>query len=73
MIQLPMFLPLAQLILTHFLVNIYNYDQDDVLLCVSWLGFGVTLGVHGMFINEIIYEITTYLDIYALSIKHKRA
>lgn len=73
MIQLPMFLPIVQILLSQLLVNIYNYDENAVLTCVSWLGFGVTLGVHAMFITEIIYEITTYLDIYALSIKHKRA
>lgn len=73
MIQLPMFLPAAQVVLTYILVSLYGYDQSDVFICVSWLGFGLTLGVHAMFINDIIYEITTYLDIYALSIKHKRA
>ncbi|KAK6454262.1 alcohol phosphatidyl transferase [Scheffersomyces xylosifermentans] len=71
--QFPMFVPLAQLFVSKVLINIYGYNYHTTLSAISWLGFGVTLGIHGMFIAEIIYEITTYLDIYALSIKHKRA
>ncbi|ABN64479.1 alcohol phosphatidyl transferase [Scheffersomyces stipitis CBS 6054] len=72
-VQVPMYVPLLQLAVTKILITLYGYDYDDTLLAVSWLGMGVTLGIHGVFIADIIYEITTYLDIYALSIKHKRA
>lgn len=71
-IQFPMFVPMAQYLICLFTINVFGYNYDNVLHSVSWLGFGVTLGIHGMFIAEIIYEITTYLDIYALSIKHKK-
>lgn len=73
MVQFPMFVPVFQLLITFFCVNVYKYDQFDVIYSLAWLGFGTTLGIHAMFINEIIYEITTFLDIYALSIKHKKA
>ncbi|EGV65674.1 Phosphotransferase [Yamadazyma tenuis] len=73
MVHLPMIVPVVQLVTTKFCVDVYGYDLFDVVYSSAWLGFGVTLGIHGSFINEIIYEITTYLDIYALSIKHKKA
>ncbi|KAI3406558.1 EPT1 [Candida oxycetoniae] len=72
-IQIPMFIPLAQLIISKVLVGVFDYNRSSVLNSVSWLGFGVTLGIHGIFVGEVITEITQYLDIYALSIKHKRA
>lgn len=72
MVQFPMFVPLLQLISTFTFTKIFDYDYYDTVYSIAWLGFGVTLGIHAMFINEIIYEITTYLDIYALSIKHKK-
>ncbi|CAK7905839.1 cholinephosphotransferase 1 [[Candida] anglica] len=72
-IQPPMFLPILQTILAHVLIGVYDFDRSTVLTGLSWSGLGITLGIHGMFITEIIYEITTYLDIYTLSIKHKRA
>lgn len=71
-IQFPMFVPIGQLMICYICINIFDYNYDNVLTIITWLGFGVTLGIHGMFIAEIIYEITTYLDIYALSIKHKK-
>lgn len=70
--QFPMFVPVAQLIIIWFSINVLNYNYEATLSAVTWLGFGITFGIHGMFITEIIYEITTYLDIYALSIKHKK-
>ncbi|CAK9442288.1 uncharacterized protein LODBEIA_P60310 [Lodderomyces beijingensis] len=72
-VQIPMFVPVGQLILSKILIDIYGLDQSTVVTNISWLGFGVTLGIHGIFVGEIITEITQYLDIYALSIKHKRA
>ncbi|CUM66061.1 uncharacterized protein PRCAT00003715001 [Priceomyces carsonii] len=72
-IQVPMFLPLFQLFISKILISFYNYDEHKVLTAISWLGMGMTLGIHGVFVSEIIYEITDYLDIYALSIKYKKA
>lgn len=71
--QFPMIIPSCQLIIAKILINFYNFDHDLVLFAVSWLGVGTTLGIHGVFVAEIITEITNYLDIYALSIKHKKA
>lgn len=73
MIQFPMFVPIMQLLTTKCCIDLLGYDRFDVIYSLTWLGFGVTLGIHAMFINDIIYEVTTYLDIYALSIKHKKA
>lgn len=70
--QLPTFLPIVQLVVAKFLVNVYGYNQTGTLGAVMWTGVGVTLGVHGFFVAEIILDITSFLDIYALSIKHKK-
>lgn len=72
-VQIPMFVPIIQLVLSKVLISIYKFPADTVLSAICWLGLGLTLGIHSVFVTEIIYEITTYLDIYALSIKHKRA
>lgn len=71
-IQYPMFVPIGQLILSKILIDIYGYGTAKVLHAISWLGCGITLGIHAIFVAEVITEITTYLDIYALSIKHKK-
>ena len=63
---------IGQLILSKILIDIYGYGTAKVLHAISWLGCGITLGIHGIFVAEVITEITTYLDIYALSIKHKK-
>ena len=65
-------IPLTQLSLYLIVVNLFNGDPKQVSHALSWLGFGVSLGIHGFFINEIIYEFTSYLDIYALTIKHPK-
>ncbi|CAH2350695.1 choline/ethanolaminephosphotransferase 1 [[Candida] railenensis] len=71
-IQAPMFLPVSQISICWLLTNVYGFDYDIVLGAVNWIGLGLTLGIHAMFVTEMIYEITTYLDIYTLSIKHKK-
>lgn len=73
MTQYPMYLPLIQLVVCKFLIEIYGYDTESVLFASSWLSVGLALGIHAFFVAEIIYEITTHLDIYALSIKHKKS
>lgn len=73
MVQFPMFVPTIQLILSKILIQVYGMEEQKVLNSVSWLGCGIVMGIHIIFVSEIIYEITTYLDIYALSIKHKKA
>ena len=65
-------IPLTQLSLYLIVVNLFNGDPKQVSHALSWFGFGVSLGIHGFFINEIIYEFTSYLDIYALTIKHPK-
>ena len=66
----PLFIPLVQIILYLTITDILGYDSDKVVFALTWLGCGVSLGMHFIFINDIIYEFTQYLDIYALSIKH---
>ncbi|CCH60548.1 hypothetical protein TBLA_0D00380 [Henningerozyma blattae CBS 6284] len=72
MINPPMFLPVLQIATYLFMVNGLNYEQITVSTALSWFGFGLSVGMHAFFINEIIYEFTTYLDMYALSIKHPK-
>lgn len=71
MLHLPMFFPIIQLILMAIFEKL-GYDSESTIFALVWLGFGLTLGVHGLFFNEIIYEFTTYLDVYALFIKHPK-
>lgn len=65
-------LHVLQLILYFILVPILGHPSKIVIKSLSWVGLGLSLGVHAMFINEIIYEFTTYLDVYALRIKHPK-
>lgn len=67
-----MFIPSLQLIICYVFVYGLKYDSNAIVNDLNWFGFGLTLGIHGMFITEVIYEFTTYLDIYALSIKHPK-
>lgn len=70
--QPPTFIPLFQLAICKILINVYGYDRSSTLTAILWTGVGATFGIHGVFVAEIITEITGYLDIYALSIKHKK-
>lgn len=63
------FLPTIILILNEFLKFL---GYTDAIRELIWMGLGLSFGFYGMFVIEIIYEITSYLDIYALSIKHPK-
>ncbi|KAL6944366.1 hypothetical protein ACO0RG_001102 [Hanseniaspora osmophila] len=68
----PLFLPLAQLIAYQFFTSVVGYNASTVCTNLCWMGFGLALGVHATFLNDIIFDFTSYLDIYALSIKHPK-
>ncbi|QPG76729.1 hypothetical protein FOA43_004123 [Brettanomyces nanus] len=68
--NLPMAIPVVQLILVEILTRFYSFAYDEVIALVVYVGLGITLAVYATFVFEIIYDITTYLDIWALSIKH---
>ncbi|SCV02857.1 LAME_0H05776g1_1 [Lachancea meyersii CBS 8951] len=72
MINPPMLIPLLQFLIKSLLVHVLGYEKASVLPALNWLGFGLALGIHAMFITEVIYEFTTFLDIYTLSIKHPK-
>lgn len=72
MVNAPMLVPSAQLFLYVLIVNVLGYEKSTVTNALLWTGCGLTLGIHATFINDIIYDFTSYLDIYALSIKHKK-
>lgn len=68
-----MYIPSLQIALYLVMTHISSFgNKEDVVFSILWFGLGLTLGIHGMFINEIIYEFTTYLDVYALTIKHPK-
>lgn len=71
--QVTAVLPLAQALFAKLCISFYGFDRATTLSALMWLGTGVNLGIHGMFFAEIITEITSYLDCYALFVKHKRA
>lgn len=70
--QPPTLLPLTQFALAKVLIEWYGYNELNTIGALMWTGVGITLGVHGMFVADIITDITSFLDIYALSIKHKK-
>ncbi|AET41475.1 diacylglycerol cholinephosphotransferase Ecym_8190 [Eremothecium cymbalariae DBVPG len=70
--NIPMYIPTVSFMLKFLFVNLLGYQLDQCLFALSWLGFGLSLGIHAMFIMEVIYEFTNYLDIYVLSIKHPK-
>ncbi|EDO18580.1 hypothetical protein Kpol_1048p10 [Vanderwaltozyma polyspora DSM 70294] len=72
MLNLPMFIPSVQLIFYNVAVFILRKDPEEVVKALVWLGLGISFGTHALFINEIIFEFTSYLDVYALSIKHPK-
>lgn len=49
----------------------WGWDKMCTTTALVWLGFGASFAVYGMFIAEVITEITGYLDIYCLTIKRK--
>lgn len=71
-VQPPTFVPVAQLVLARFLIVTYGYNESSTLAGILWTGAGLTMGIHASFVVDIIKEITQFLDIYALSIKHKK-
>ena len=72
MFNFPTLLPMVQLIIYLILVKGLNHNTTDTVKALCWMGFGVSLGTHGFFMNEIIYEFTSFLDVYALTIKHPK-
>ncbi|VEU20439.1 DEKNAAC101327 [Brettanomyces naardenensis] len=69
-LNLPMVIPSLQILAIEILTKFYRFNYDDVIALVVYVGMGITLATHGCFVFEIIYDITDYLDIWALSIKH---
>ncbi|CAL9727911.1 cholinephosphotransferase 1 [Monosporozyma unispora] len=70
--NVPTYIPLCQILIFEFCKHFLNFDSDEVIFAITWLGCGLSAGIHFMFINEIIYDFTNYLDVYALSIKHPK-
>lgn len=68
----PMYTPVAQAVLMQVMVSIFDVSYEDALAFVAYGGLGASLAIYGMFIYEIIYNITDYLDIWALTIKHPK-
>lgn len=68
--NLPTFIPTIQLILLYLIPKFFNLTYEKSLDLVVYSGLGLSIAIYGMFVTEIIYDITTYLDIYALSIKY---
>ena len=68
----PMYTPVAQAVLMQVMVSIFDVSYEDALAFVAYGGLGASLAIYGMFIYEIIYDITDYLDIWALTIKHPK-
>lgn len=70
--NIPMLLPSIQLLVYLFCANILVFPEDEIITALTWLGCGLSAGIHFVFFNEIIYEFTTYLDVFALTIKHPK-
>lgn len=48
-------------------------DPLAATTAVVWTGLGVSGSIYGLFVTDIVGEITAFLDIYCFSIKHKKA
>ncbi|AMD19731.1 HCL420Wp [Eremothecium sinecaudum] len=68
----PLFIPSALLLLKYLVADILGHNSEKTIWALQWFGFGLAAGIHAMFVTEVIYEFTTYLDIYALTIKHRK-
>lgn len=73
MVNAPLLVPSGQLLLHLLVTGVWGYESTTVVNALTWLGCGVTMGIHATFINDIIYDFTTFLDIYVLSIKHPKS
>ncbi|ODV97405.1 hypothetical protein PACTADRAFT_74915 [Pachysolen tannophilus NRRL Y-2460] len=71
-INAPMLIPIAQFILIQIIDKFFKYDLTKSVEYIVWTGLGLSCGIYGMFVTDIIYDITTYLDINALSIKYPK-
>lgn len=71
-VNLPMFIPVVQVVLMELLTKFFKLPYQDCLQFTVYSGLGAALAIYGMFVTEIVYDITTYLDIYALTIKHPK-
>jgi diacylglycerol cholinephosphotransferase len=72
LINLPTVLPLVSYIIFLMSKYLFKNDSDHIVTYISLLQFGVSIGIHGSFLSEIIYEFTNYLDIWVLTIKHPK-
>ncbi|GME99893.1 unnamed protein product [Ambrosiozyma monospora] len=72
MFNFPMLTPVFQIVFITLLTSVFSFDYDEALKLVVYAGMGLTFGIHACFIIDIIYSITKYLDIYALTIKHQK-
>lgn len=68
--NLPTLIPCLQLGALAFMDKLGTWDYESALACVVWCGMGASVTYYAVFITIILYDITTFLDIYALSIKH---
>lgn len=70
--NIPMYIPSCQLLIFLFCKYFLQFESHEIVFSLTWLGLGLSAGIHFMFINEIIHDFTDYLDVYALSIKHPK-
>jgi phosphatidylglycerophosphate synthase len=57
-------------IVIHYVARFNEWDMETTDLASVWTCIGFAFAVYGCFIGDIITEITTYLDIGCLYIKH---
>jgi phosphatidylglycerophosphate synthase len=73
--EFPLWNPLLLLpsigIAAHLTGEHLHWDTTLTGIATVWAGLGLSVGVYGGFIAEVIVEITEYLDIGCLHIKHK--
>ncbi|OBA26152.1 Choline/ethanolaminephosphotransferase [Hanseniaspora valbyensis NRRL Y-1626] len=70
--NLPMILPLTSYIAATFSTYALGFDSDKAVTYASLIQLGLSLGIHGSFLSDIIYEFSQYLDIWVLRIKHPK-
>lgn len=75
-VSAPMFIPAVAIVFNLLVKNeilLPDWNLDATNTGLVWLSLGASVATYGFFVAELIVEITTYLDIWCLSIKHPKA
>lgn len=74
-VSFPMFFPAIAIAINMVAKNEYGFSADqleNLNIGLVWASLGSAASIYGFFVSELVVEITDYLDIWCLSIKHPK-